>query len=646
LDLPTAYWNHWVDAMIDREAGQEWLTSLRRVILGGESISKAHVLKWQAALPSVPVINTYGPTETTVICTWHEVAELTDADGDIPIGKPIANAQLYVLNNSLEPVALGETGQLYVAGDGVSQGYLNVPDKTASSFITMELDGKKRRLYATGDQVYIDSHTLNAHYVGRVDSVIKLRGYRVDLSDVKKLVEEHPAVRLAYVGVRTVGSDKTLVAYVQAEGEIPASTLSDQIVDRVPRRLHPIRICFVNEWPLNANGKVDIKRLSEFHVDGAALGGDGETAGQTNSSAEIQQTATESALQAIWQDILGVPVSDLDRTFFDMGGHSLHAIAMLTKIQRSLNVKLTVDVLFKHPSISALASQIDSAGQSSEEQAVVVLSNGKAATNLFLFPPVGGELFCYKVLAEKLSDAYTVYGCRDRHLSAPDQPLSVVQMAAEYVDQIKQVQSDGPYVLAGWSMGGVVAQEVAHLLENRGEEVRQVILVEAWHPSGLPEIDLSYDALARSYVNDLVLSNPSRRADAALAFPVGHDLREMWRSLIDSGVIDEDSEFSTFYRYFQVYRNNSMALRRHVPKETKGPTLLFRSTCPAPHVASSPAGLGWHGIVADLTVIDNEADHYSQLHGSALGSLVEAVLNAASSRSISSEVSEAVDEVL
>jgi amino acid adenylation domain-containing protein len=637
VDLPTAYWNHWVDSLVMSEALLVDLASLRNVILGGESISVAHVKKWQEMLGDIAIANTYGPTETTVICTWHQVTTLAATDNKIPIGKPIANTQLFVLDEKLQPVAMGAVGQLYIAGDGLSLGYLNLPEKTAAAFVTKTLGDVEHRLYATGDQVYMDPATRNIYYVGRVDSVIKLRGYRVDLADIKKKLEEYPAIKLAYIDVLEDGSNKTLITYLQADHDDHRAQIEDHINSSLPSQLRPMRICFVKQWPLNAHGKIDAKRLREL------LGSTAISAPRTSEVIDHQPSVTEVALQTIWQDILGITVAELDRSFFDLGGHSLHAIAMLTKIHRSLKVKLTVDVLFKHPSIKALAQQIEASGQKSEASAIVRLSSGQPGTkNMFVFPPVGGELFCYKPLADRLDNTYTIYGCRDVRLNALDQPLSITQLATEYVQELQKIQAQGPYLLAGWSMGGVVAQEVAHLLESRGEKVHRLYLIESWHPSVLPDIDLSQDALVREYVNNLVRSNQNSLAFAPIE---STDLREIWKHLVANGLLGEDAEFSTFYRYFQVYRNNSMALRNHVPQQFRGRTLLFRSTCPSSDVGVSHKQLGWQTTIKDLIVIDNHADHYSQLQGETLNVIAEVLLDPAKVHSVALTEDETINEV-
>ncbi|MBX9733758.1 MAG: amino acid adenylation domain-containing protein [Chitinophagaceae bacterium] len=499
LDLPTSYWNHWVDALVEGGSQVNALNGVRKIILGGESISSKHVSLWQQYYPSVGIINSYGPTETTVICSWYEVPLINNENTKIPIGHPINNTKFYILNKDMVSVEIGEIGELFVGGAGVSKGYLHLPDVSAKVFLRNFADGSgDQYVYRKNDLVYIDPNSMQLHYVGRANDQIKVRGYSVDLGDIKALINTHPLVRQSCVLIHEENADKQIRAYIQTDVGAQKDIIRSDLYKMLPRQVVINELFFVDSWPLNTNGKIDLKALAKL---------------SNNISSNKNQVAISSSQQMIlniWKEVLGNEIDDIDASFFELGGHSLQAISLLTKIKRSTGIKLSVGILFKYPTIRMLAEQIED--KTSKDKAGglrVLLSNAdhiQGKEKLFFFPPIGGSILCYKLLASLLESTYVVYGFHD--VEERDGSISIGDAAKKYVEEIKSIQAHGPYYLAGWSMGGVIAQEVACILANNKEPIELLALIEAWHPHALPKSEFNTDDIEYKFIHDFIHSMP------------------------------------------------------------------------------------------------------------------------------------------
>lgn len=619
LDLPTSYWNHWVDALTAGTTGEIALKKLRTIILGGESISPKHVRLWQESYPEILIVNSYGPTETTVICSWHEIPLIRDQSEKISIGHPINNTQFYILDNNMEPVKTGESGELFVSGDGVTNGYLHLPDVTAQRFLHRAISEESSiTLYRTGDLVYIDTTDKKLYYTGRADDLVKIRGYQVDLGEIKRLINTHVAVRQSHVVFSGQDGNKKLYAYIQPNFHIDTDTLRRELCMLLPGQLVPNEFVFVDKWPLNSNGKIDTRALNLLVTE------------TTIATLEITDK-TQQILLDIWQEVLGQKITDIDASFFELGGHSLQAISLLTKIKRQTEIKLSVDDLFKFPSIKLLANQVKiKANTTAQPDRISLLSNGHKATateKIFFFPPVGGGIFCYTHLAGLIDSRYRVYGVQNIAYEQQSPLISVKEMAKKYVADITAIQNHGPYNLGGWSMGGVVAQAVACLLSARGEQVELLALIDSWHLYALPETETSTDDLEYKFAVDFIRSmheEMSTSFDNSSLY--GCDIQTIWQTLVANKILSEDFEYETFYGYYVTYRNNLHALIQHQPDIFNGSTLLFQSKYPEGAISNPPYKLGWNGYIQEINLVLTNADHYGQLTGETARTIAERML--------------------
>lgn len=319
--------------------------SVAAMVVGGEALPAAALAPWRAGAPAIRIFNEYGPTETVVGCCVHEAAPGDAMAGSVPIGRPIDNTQLYVLDAQLRPVPFGATGELYIGGAGVARGYHGREELTGERFIASPFAATPGRLYRSGDLVRALPDG-NLDYVGRRDQQVKLRGYRIELGEIEAQLARHPGLRQAAVLLHRAGSanDANLVAYVVAEqgdGASPAA-LRDYLRSRLPEYMVPSFFVMLDALPQTANGKLDYKALPAPAV-------------RTAVAARAPVTPAEQALHAIWCDVLERAEIGLDDSFFDLGGHSLKALRMIARIEQQLAVALSVRQVFDQPTIAQLA---------------------------------------------------------------------------------------------------------------------------------------------------------------------------------------------------------------------------------------------------------------------------------------------------
>ncbi|KAI1288934.1 hypothetical protein EDD11_009530, partial [Mortierella claussenii] len=316
-------------------------------VIGGEALSPATVALWRSIQPDVRLVNEYGPTETTVGCSVYDMRIPLSQSSIVPIGRPIANTRLYLLDTRGRPVPLGSVGELYIGGAGVARGYLNRPDLTAERFLPDPFsDREDARMYRTGDLARYLSDG-NLEYLGRNDHQVKIRGFRIELGEIEARLVDHPLVKEAVVLALGDGSDKRLVAYVIAEPkEDLAQTLRSHIAASLPDYMTPAAFVRMDDLPLTANGKLDRRALPEPDSDALAT-----------EKYEAPLGETETVLAAIWSELLKINRVGRHDNFFMLGGHSLLAVRLMNRVS-ALGAHLQLSTLFALPKLSELANEI------------------------------------------------------------------------------------------------------------------------------------------------------------------------------------------------------------------------------------------------------------------------------------------------
>ena len=474
LDLPTAYWHELVHELAESKAPLP--PALRTVIVGGEKASATAFASWlQASAGKVRWINTYGPTEASVIATAWEpaISDPRDAPSSLPIGRPIANTQVYVLDQHLNPIPVGIAGELYIGGLGVARGYLNRPEMTTARFIPDPFSNREgARLYRTGDLArYLASGEIE--FLGRRDFQVKIRGYRVELGEIEAALRSHPDIREAVVVARSeTFGDKRLTAYVVSERAAVSAIKQWRsfLKERLPEYMVPSSFVAVDALPLTPNGKVDRRTLENRELPQLSSH---ETVGPTDPIA--------NELTRIWQSVLGIESTAPEDNFWDLGGHSLLAARLTQQVEQAFGTRLTLSALIEAPTLGQLAALIKQEDSAPSWSCLVALQIAGSKPPFFCVHGVGGNSVGFRDLARLVGEDQPFYGVQAQGLDGQVPCLKrVEEMAARYLQEICIVQPKGPYFLGGFSFGGWVAYEMALQLQARGQEVGLVALLDTY----------------------------------------------------------------------------------------------------------------------------------------------------------------------
>ncbi|WP_240506262.1 non-ribosomal peptide synthetase [Thermoactinospora rubra] len=457
----------WLTAELFRavaELAPDALAGLEEVWAGGDVLSPEAVRRVRAL--GVTVVNGYGPTETTTFATCHRMAG-GDAvpDGPIPIGRPLDGMRAYVLDARLRPVPVDAVGELYLAGGGVARGYLGRPAMTAERFVACPFE-PGARMYRTGDLVrWRDGGVLD--FAGRADDQVKIRGYRVEPGEVEAVLEACADVGRAAVAVR----GGRLVAYVVPAPGGRLERVRRHAADRLPAHLLPSHYVELGELPLSPHGKLDRAALPE-------------PAPADEPAGAIPRTPQEQAICELFAEVLGRPAGP-GTDFFAAGGDSLLAMRLAAAVEARLGEPLSIAAVFEAPTPEGLAARLGRAGQDFGLAPVLTLRAGAGRTPLFCVHPGRGIGWSYVALLPRLHPGRPVHALQSPALSRDyTPPATMGELAEEYLARVRAIQPEGPYLLLGWSFGGLLAYEMAARLRRSGQQVGLVASVDAvpWPP--------------------------------------------------------------------------------------------------------------------------------------------------------------------
>ena len=551
---------------------------LRRLFVGGESLSPDLVERTLKALPDLEIWNLYGPSEATANATAGRVLP----GRPVSLGRPIANARVTLLNRRLDSVALGQLGELCLSGPGLTRGYLGRAQLTARKLVPNALSGGLgQRLYRTGDLArWLPGGDLE--FRGRIDHQVKVRGFRIELGEIETTLARYPSVREAVVVATASGR---LEAYLVAHQPQPSEKeLLDYLYRNLPEYMVPVEFAWLEELPSTPTGKVDRQSLV------MPAHGTSEPGRRLAPRDEL-----ELKLTLIWQELLGRRPIAVDENFFKLGGNSLLAVRLMVAVEGSLGVRLPLSSIFETPTVERLAnglrkqarrgadSQPDTATQPGAVSPLVALQPDGHKRPFFCIHPVGGNVFCYMELAQSLGSEQPFYGIQSvvPNLAGHESESSIEAMAAGYLEVVRKVQPAGPYALGGWSMGAGVAFEMARQLETMGEEVALLAMIDSGAPGAKhPSTNVDETLLMARFAEDLVgLSASEQRTslddlrsmglDKGLDRLLEHARAEkgLWAA-IDSVRIRE---------LFEIFRRNSKSLSEYVPRSYGGHLVYFSS---------------------------------------------------------------------
>jgi amino acid adenylation domain-containing protein len=454
------------------EAGWDKNTPLK-VICGGEALPID--LANRLINLSTSLWNVYGPTETTI---WSTIKKITDSDKVISIGRPVNNTSIYILDKFFRPLAPGIAGEIFIGGDGVAQGYLNRPELTVEKFIDDPFSKDGGKMYRTGDLGKFMSNG-EIECLGRIDAQVKIRGYRIETGEIEYHLTKEDDIKEAVVIAKAdrQGVDK-LVAFIVAGQNNDPSNIAAQIHEwkdsmrkSLPEYMVPDNFIIIPEMPLTPNGKVDRKALSKHPIStpediDAYLG---------------PRTDIEKLVADIWAEYLGLKKVGVHDNFFELGGHSLIAVQVMTRIEKETGKVLPLATLFEASTVERLAQLLELGAKSITWDSLVPIKPKGSKMPLYMVHGAGLNVLLFNTLAMGMSPDQPVYGLQAKGINGIDEPLSSIEEIAEhYIASIMEQNPTGPYALAGYSFGGIIAFEMARQLEALGKEVKMLAMFDTY----------------------------------------------------------------------------------------------------------------------------------------------------------------------
>ncbi len=602
------------------EEDLERCRSLKHVLIGGEVLTPDIVERFSRRLDA-DLYNEYGPTEASIdVAVWK--CRLDYQRGIVPIGRPIANVRLYILDAERNPVPIGVPGELYIGGVAVARGYLNRPELNAERFLPDPFGVAGDTMYRTGDR----SRWLpdgNIQFLGRRDGQVKIHGGRLEVGEVEAAISRHSAVAHVAVVVRQSSPDyKYLAAYV-----VPRGRRADNAEDRreIVKDLRQFLKSSLPDYMIPQAFEIldALPKLSSGKVNRAAL----PTVAPAAKPAQryvAPRSPLEQQLAAIWAGVLQRDRVGIYDNFFDLGGHSLLAVRMMVQARSALAITLPVAAVFAAPTIAELAERIEAArrGEGDEDaqepamieemaasllqpppgggQSLVPLRTGGSATPLFCFHGLGGHVASFMPLARGLAEERPVYGLQAQGLGANQRPHDRIETMADfYLQEIRKVQSHGPYLLAGWSMGGLIALAAAERLNAAGEEVALVAMLDTY---------LSADDFPAEDVDDhSVIHWLAPHLNLSLAELKKLPLDQQWERIAEEAKLGEGIGAAEIRRLAEVCKAHLVAFSNHRPQPYQGRTVLFQTD------GGDGLDPDWKSLCPRLSLETVPGNHYNML---------------------------------
>ncbi len=578
---------------------------LRCLLFGGEAVDPGSVRRVLQEDPPKRLVHVYGPTEGTTFTTSYEVREVAEDAKTVPIGRPIANTTVYLLDGRRQPVPIGAVGELYIGGDGLARGYLNQPKTTAEQFVDNPFDpGRGNRLYRSGDLARYRADG-NLEFAGRIDDQVKVRGFRVEPGEIETLLARHPAVSEAIVLARVDASGrKRLVAYVVGSpGQPPATDeLRRFLKAHLPGYMVPSAIVSLAELPLTTNGKIDRSALPE----------PGTQRPELEHAFVEPKSAPQRELSRIWTEILDVDRVGIDDDFFDLGGDSLLAVRLFALIEKRMGRLLPPASLFDAPTVRQLAEKLDDTDVHDTAGRAVRLQEGGDGPPLFLLPTAGDQVFCFRELVSLLGEDLPCYGLEAPGLDGLTESVDrMEELAGILVESIRRAQPTGPYHLCGHCNGGMIAFEMARQLAKQDEQVAFLVLLNTTVPQ---------EKIPRSH-NERQTPAGGGQIDWRLAAESARRLAGRFNA--SGGATPPPGASRVADVIEQVHGAGDEALRNYEPKPYPGRVVLFQATA-EPGWGRMAADYGWAPLIrGGLEIQTLDCRHLQMLKPPFVGELAE-----------------------
>jgi len=516
--------------------------SLRILKIGGEKIRCYPIGKYP-----FEVWNTYGPTETTIECLFARINEpFHTMHQSPPIGTPINNCLVYILDEFKQPVPIGVAGELYLSGAGLARGYLNQSELTLSKFVNNPFHTSLySHMYKTGDICrWMEDGCIE--FIKRRDDQIKIRGHRIELGEIEFCLNKHPAIKQCIVLVDDNPlHEKKLIAYwipVIDKQKPSQKELHDFLQTELPDYMIPADFVLCDQFPVTATGKLDKYALLSHQTE-------------SRQDSVKPLTLTECKLANLWTEVLNIKQISMNDNFFILGGHSLSLMQLLVKINKVFQTNLTVDKIFQNQTLREQSIYLESyKTHKNKPSCIVKLNECSQSQSLICLHPVGGSVICYKKLAELLKDRYSVYG-----IQTTTEPCfkTLENISEYYVSQIKSIQPHGPYAILGWSTGGLLAFEMARQFNMQQDKIALLAMIDTSNPSTAYsaknlEIKDFYYHLIHSLTNHATGSS----LKLMLIKKIGLSLRHFGFLLSLAGIKKDTIDYKQLKVYVEALRND------------------------------------------------------------------------------------------
>jgi thioesterase domain-containing protein/acyl carrier protein len=526
------------------------------LICGGESLSAELVAAIRACAPMLRIVNHYGPAETTVGVLMHDVG--ADARDPLPLGTPLANTRIHLLDKHGRPVPRGVVGEIGIAGAGLAAGYLAQPELTAQRFAATPLEGGAR-IYRSGDLAMLDADGVVV-FLGRDDNRVKISGIMVQPEAMAALLLQHPAVAAAHVWAQDdADGNARLVAAVALGEAVERGVLREHLLRHYRPAQCPVLIV-LPALPLNANGKVDLHALRRICSE--------QDAGMPSS---LPRDTVELMLQGLFQQALGLRTAPRDTSFFDLGGSSLQAIALIARINRAFALDLPIAALFEAGSVQGMAEVVRRRGDGTGAASLVVLSDDGQDNLVAWVHPAGGNALCYLPVAQHLASrrASIAFMALGRHADA-----DIPALAREYHRQLESHYASRRVVLAGWSMGALIAHEMAALAADEGRTVPLVLLDQPVPDPSAPP--LGYEERVMQYLEKVEVFagrrvGDTRRSDGGL------DHERLLHAFQRLDLVPADTGVAAFTAFLDLLVHHNTVVSAFRPRRLRAPSLLLRA---------------------------------------------------------------------
>ena len=601
---------------------------LRLILSGGEAFP-VELLDTFRRQPNLTVYNCYGPTEVCVDATSHRIDYFRDTN-TVPIGRPIGNKKVYILDERGEPVPIGGEGEICVSGEGVDAVYLNDPEKTERSFVPNPFSTGER-IYKTGDYGYFREDGAIV-YTGRKDQQIKINGCRVELEEIRRCFLGDDRVKDVYIKPHTNSHGmQRLIAYIVADpAENPDDLKRDLLASaaqNLPATMRPSAFVVLSSLPLATSEKIDASKLPV------------PATMEDEDTSAISTMDARDALCAHVNALFGCDDIDPERSLFDQGLSSADAFDLMLWIEKHFHCSFSIIDLVKYPSIAQMAERIRNRGIDDNASCIELLREGIEAKTLLLLPPGSGDLACYQHLLRFLSTDRAVYGFDAHRVFDGAFPTSIPAMAERCVQALETMPKSDAYALAGFCAGGVIAAEMACQLHERGSRVDKLLLLDI---QLFEQVSLDDHGLIEEFMSDLgglvhmdvkegvaeYLRDEGQSAQDFERVELSMKLQIIFRSISRKHQIWKD--FGAFMRIFDYYNALSIALKNYQRRRIDISTVLLRGTEGACTYDRDPSMLGWGKFCTTLHVEDTPGTHFSMLkdHCRELADRINLILNA------------------